>query len=269
LTNDLVPREPEDNDDGFHGSLSSNLFRSNNHLRWTDTAHWTDRDGLAPPSPMLVFAVDEALQRWKDNKPTVIRDKPLPDIEQLNATIPQSEWEKGLDGKLRTPWEHVVIVCLIDPNTGRSYKYTAPTVGAHIAYDELHEAVITMRALRGTNVVPVVNLSERPWNTNWGLRKRPYFDIVGWKAPGGDVSAVTAKPTPQLSGPSPARAKAPPPPVSPPTPASTAGPPANNPAQPCQAKPKPAVKLADETLATMGEVKPATMSEIVDDEVPW
>ena len=30
-----------------------------------------------------------------------IWDKPLPDPEQLNAAIPQSEWERGLDGNPR------------------------------------------------------------------------------------------------------------------------------------------------------------------------
>jgi hypothetical protein len=117
MTNDLTPREPE-GDDGFSGSLSSGLFRTNNYLRWTDTTGWTDRDGLKPPSPMLVFAVDEGLQRWKDNQPELIREKPLPDLKQLNASVPKSEWENGRYG-LRPPWEHVVIVCLIDPKTGQ------------------------------------------------------------------------------------------------------------------------------------------------------
>jgi hypothetical protein len=279
MTNDLTPREPEA-DDGFSGSLSSGLFRSNNYLRWTDANGWSDRDGLKPPSPLLVFAIDEALQKWKDNKQEIIRDKPLPDPEQLNAAIPQSEWERGLDGNLRKPWEHVVIVCLIDPNTGKAFKHTAPTRGAHIAYDELKEAVITMRALRGSNVIPVVNLSERPFKTNFGMRKRPYYDIIGWKTPGGDGGqAVTTKPAaPQLSGPtaasvetSEAPAETPAAPPAAPSVAPSAAPPAptSKPAQPHQAKPKPPVNPTSETLATMSDVKPVTMSEVMGDEVPW
>jgi hypothetical protein len=253
MSNDLTPREPDD--DGFNGSLG--LFRSNNYLRWTDTAGWTDRDGLAPPSPMLVLAVDEALQRWKDKKQELIREKPLPDIEQLNAAIPQSEWELGKDGKLHA-WEHVVIVCLINPATGRSYRYTAATVGAHIAYDELREAVMGMRALRGANVFPVVNLGEKPWNTSFGLRKRPYFDIIDFQTPGGTAPAVPAKSAPpQLSAPVET-----PPTSSPPVTAS-------KPTQPHQAKPKPPVNLASETLDAMDDVPPATTGEILNDEVPW
>jgi hypothetical protein len=263
MSQDLTPREPED-DDGFRGSLSSGLFRSSNYLRWTDANSWFDRDGLKPPSPLLVPAIDEALQKWKDNKQELIHDKPLPDIEQLNAAIPQSEWERGLDGNLRKPWEHVVIVLMVDPNTGRSFRYTAATRGAHIAYDDLKEAVIMTRALRGVSVIPAVNLSERPFKTNFGMRKRPHYEIIGWKTPGGDGQAVVAKPaTPQLSGPTTA-AQAPPNPV-PPTAAPSSTPaPTSNPA-----KPKPPVQLTGETLEAMGDVKPVTLREALDDEVPW
>jgi hypothetical protein len=253
MANDLTPHEPMAADDGFHGSLNSGRLLKGSYLKWTDADHWIDRDGLTPPSPLLVVAIDEALQRWKDNKADVIRDKPLPNPEQLNSAIPQSEWERGIDGQLRKPWAHVVIVYLVNLGTGEFYTYTAPTTGAHIAYDALKEAVITMRALRGTRVMPIVGLSERPMKTNFGMRKRPHFEIIGWKTPGEDAQAVPAKPAaPQLSGPAVA---------SPPAPSSVI--PAH------QAKPKPPVKLASETLDTMGDVKPVTMGEIVNDELLW
>src|SRR5262245_19143240 len=57
MTQDLIPREPED-DDGFSGSLSTALFKGNNYLRWNDTNGWFDRDGLKPPSPPLVLVID-------------------------------------------------------------------------------------------------------------------------------------------------------------------------------------------------------------------
>ena len=130
------------------------------YLKWTDAAHWVDRDGLTPPSPLLVIAINEVLQRWKDGKVEVISDKPLPDPEVLNSAIPIKEWERGIDGQPRKPWAHVVVVYLVNLGTGEFYTYAAPTVGAHMAYDHLSEAVITMRALRGTKCMPVVNLAR-------------------------------------------------------------------------------------------------------------
>jgi hypothetical protein len=64
---------------------------------------------------------------------------------------------------------------------------------------------------------------------------------------------------PQISGPVIAPAE------TPPAPAPAASPAA----EPRQAKPKPLVNLATETLAAMGEVKPVTSNEIFDDETLW
>jgi hypothetical protein len=228
---------------------------------------------------MLVLAVDTGLQKWEANRQVLIRDKPLPNVDELNAAIPKAQWEKGIDGMPRPPWSHVVIICLIDPHTGRSYRFTSPTVGARIAYDELKEAVVTMRALRGTRVVAAVDLSEKPFKTNFGMRRRPYFEIIGWKTPGdgGGGKVIPPKPAPQLTGPvtAPAPAPTPAPAVAPTTSAPT---PAPRPAAPAQAssptsnptpKPKAPVILGSETLAAMGDVKPLAMSEIMDDELPF
>jgi hypothetical protein len=262
MTNDLIPQKPDD-DDGYGGSLTPSQSIKN-YARWTDTAGWFDRDGQPLPAAMLAPAINEGLRKWKNNVADFIWDKPLPDPQQLNNTIPKSEWEKGLNSnELRPPWEKIIAVILVDPSTGAVFRYTSSTVGARIAFDALREAVVTMRMLRGTKVIPLVNLGERPFKTNFGMKKRPHFQVVGWKSPGEDDKAIATKPAPQLSGPTAAAA--------PQTPAAPAAAPTSAPetAVPYQAKPKPPVSLASDTLATMGDVKPATTSEILDDSVPW
>jgi hypothetical protein len=264
MTNNLTPYEPA-GDDGFTGSLNTGRMNRGSYLKWTDADHWVDRDGLSPPSPLLVIAISEVLQRWKDGKAEVINDKPLPDPEQLNASIPVAEWERGLDNQPRKPWSRVVVVYLVNLATGELYTYAAPTAGARIAFDALKEAVITMRALRGTKCMPVVNLSERPFKTSYGARRRPHFEIIGWKTPGDDSKTALVKPVaPQLSGsaaadtpmaPAPAQARAAATPV-----ATTLQ---------HQAKPKPPVHLTADTLSAMADVKPATTQEVLNDELPW
>jgi hypothetical protein len=254
MANDLTTRD--DDDDGFGGSLNANRFRGSNYLKWTKETGWRDRDGLSPPSPMLVLAVDEALQRWRNNRPEYIREKPLPNAEDLNASVPQSEWETDKDGEPRPPYAHIVVVLLVDLTTGVLYRYEASTVGAHIAFHNLREAVVTMRALRDERVMPLVNLAERPMKTRHGQGRRPDFQIVTYKSPGGDTKAVPTKPpTPQLTGPATVAAAVTP------TPATPA---------PSQAKPKPAVNLAaSDTLNSMGDVTPVTTEELLDDQLPW
>jgi hypothetical protein len=142
-----------------------------------------------------------------------------------------------------------VVLYFVNLATGELYTYAAATIGAHIAFDALKEATVCMRALRGARVMPVVNLSERPMKTNFGMRRRPHFEIIGFDTPAGGANAVPPMPpTPQLTGPATAHT---------PTPATSPTP------QPTQARqPKPPVNLA------MGDVKPVLSNEF-DDEIPW
>ncbi len=269
MSNDITNYEPEPDDDGFSGSLNSGRLIKGMLARWNDKTHWHDRDGLAPPSPLLVIAINEILQKWKEGKSVIIVDKPLPDPEVLNAAIPVAEWEIGLDNKPTRPWNHTIVVYLVNLATGEFLTYVAATVGAHIAYDSLKEAVVTMRALRGVRVMPVVNLSERPMKTKFGMGRRPHFEIVGWKTPGDETKAVPVKPMPQLSGPAADPVEKPAAPAAAPAAVKRAATPAPAAAHQAEAKPKPPVNLTGETLTSMGDVKPVTTSKILGDEIPW
>jgi hypothetical protein len=235
-----------DDDDGFDGSVTSGRLIKGTILRWNETNGWTDRDGLQPPEVLLVLACTEAAQCWKGKKPVeTITTKPLPDIADLNGTVPTQEWELGLDGRPKAPWVHQVIVYLLNPTDAAFFTYLNSTTGAHIAYNNLRERVITMRALRGTRAVPLVKLGHRPMKTAFGMKHRPEFEIVSWRNLGGDGNAIAGPQTPQIAGPATAAAKA-------------------------DAKPKtsPASEAA-KTLATLGEVKLPTAAEEVADEIPF
>jgi hypothetical protein len=225
-------------DDGYSGSLTSGRLIKGQLLRWNESNGWFDRDGLQPPEILLAVALSEALQCWKGKKPVeTITAKPLPDVNDLNETVPKSEWELGLDGKPKPPRQHQVIVYLIDPASGGFFTYLNSTIGARIAVDQLREKVITMRALRGARVVPVVKLAHRPMKTAFGMKHRPEFEVVEWRHWGGDGGAIAAPRAPQLSGP-----------------AST---------------PTPKPTTAEQTITGMGNVRPVTAKEFVDDEIPW
>jgi hypothetical protein len=260
MPNDVTTQEPEAND-GFSGSLTGGRLIKGQLLRWNVTNGWTDRDDLRPPEIMLVFALTEAVQRWKDKKPAeTITTKPLPSVEERNNSVPAGEWEPGPDGKPKAPWVHQYVVYLLDPATARTFTYLNSTTGARIAWELLQEQVVTMRMLRNSRVVPLVKLSQRPFESFVGHTYRPDFEILGWRQLGGDGGDTLAKPqTPLLTGPAAAEIPAAAAPVVVATPASatvTAAP-----AQ--QATPKPPVNLTNETLAVMGDVKPATTAEIL------
>jgi hypothetical protein len=188
------PGSYPDDDDGFNGG--SGRPARGSYLTWN--LEWRDSDGLPPPSPLVVIKIDEIVRRWRDHKPEDITAKPLPDVDDLNSSVPVSEWELGVDKKPRPPYEHTVVVRLVNPATGSLYTYASATVGGHIAYEDLQQSVKVMRMLKGAPVVPQGELSAKPFKTGYGLKTRPHFEITGWVTPGGNASLPAVAPPLQL-----------------------------------------------------------------------
>ena len=246
---DLTQYDDGEVNDGFNGSFSSDRTIKGTQLVWNDALHWRDRDGLKPPAQLLVVGVDAILQRWKQGLPEVIRDKPLPDPNDLNSAIPVAEWETGIDGQKRPPWADTVVVYTINPATGSFYTFVSSTTGGRIAVDHLNESVSGMRMLRGDRVLPLVTLGERPMKTRFGVKSRPHFEIVDWKEAGVPVlreeAPKAALPASKLEA----------------EPGQTAAP---------APQPEPAkAKRKTTTLERMGDVKPVSPGEVVNDAIPY
>src|SRR5260370_26816241 len=79
--------------------------------------NWRLRDGTEMTgATMLAIGTTEALQCWRNQTvlDTIIRrpDELLPDVNELNAKIPQAEWETGLDGQPKPPWQNIFLADL-------------------------------------------------------------------------------------------------------------------------------------------------------------
>lgn len=157
--------------------------------------HWADRDGISIPqeAQMLALATRQVLQRWHDQTPVeTITKHPLPDVEELNAQIPQDEWEEGLDGNPRAPWVRQHIVYLLDPHDASLFTFINSTVGAQIAVERIAEKMKWMAALRGERVVPLVKLDTKPMTTRFGQKMRPEFTVIDWRKIGVDLRGEVA-----------------------------------------------------------------------------
>jgi len=157
---------------------------------------WSLKDGTTfpPNKKMIALATTMAVQRWQDQTPIEIITKqpgvPLPDVGELNAGIPEKEWEVGLDGKPRPPYQKVWVTYLLDPQDASIYTFLNGTKGAEIAVEKLKERVKWMQTLRGSAVVPVVELSSKPMKTKYGVKQRPEFKVDEWR----DLGALQAAP---------------------------------------------------------------------------
>jgi hypothetical protein len=178
--NDLVLSVPGD---GFEQARDGRVIQGT-LLKYTNEGKWPDK----PESSLLALACNTINQLWQNQKPvdTMVKKpgEPLPSVDDLNAEIPKEQWEIGLDGKPRPPWQQQQVVYFLDPRTAAKYTYASGTIGARIAVEKLRDQVVWMRQLRGANVVPVVDLSNAPMKTRYGDRLRPSFVIKGWVALG-------------------------------------------------------------------------------------
>jgi hypothetical protein len=197
--------------------------------------HWSP----PPPPELLVVRTTRALQCWSDGKPidTIIEQpgEPLPDLDELNAKIPENEWEPGLDGKPRPPWQLNYVVYLANMDTGDVFTFANSTTGARIAWERLTDRIEMMRRLRGDRVAPIVKLESKEMKTSFGKKLRPEFTIVEFRNLEGDGDAHPAQlPPPNDKDPTGAAAKPP----------------------------------AEKPKTTVGKpVKPVTQQEEMDDEI--
>jgi len=253
-------------------------------LKWTAKTGWLDRDGVQPvEGPYLLWGLEEGLQRWQDQAIVEeIVDKPLPDIDKLNAAIPKSEWEEGLDGNPKPPWSHQYVFYLLDPNGGQIYTYMNSTTGAKILWQNLEERWTIMRELRG-DVWPVVNLSSHQFKTRkWDVVYRADLKVIEWrkKSGPGPAGLLTGSPSPQpqlppVSDAAPAPAKTTPPPFEPAQSLQAPQPTQPQPTQPSTPPPpppppRPAAKTSTEKdgLAFLDKVERPTVSEELNDSIP-
>jgi hypothetical protein len=130
-----------------------------------------------------VVDVMQAAQHWRCQKP--VETIPFTagtrvNVEALNAETPQSEWEPGLDGGLKEPWQLQHIVYLLDPKDGSKYTALNSTTGMRIAWEVLVDRVKTIRKVRNAAARPIVTLTSAPMKTKYGMKDRPEFKIEEW-----------------------------------------------------------------------------------------
>jgi hypothetical protein len=166
--------------------------------------HWKANDDtpLAEGMQLYVFGVTKGLQLWQDER--VIKEikktpgEDLPDVETLNAAIPHDEWEDGINGEPRPPWQLNDVVYLLSVNDAQRFTFINCTVGARIAAARLLDRIQSMQMMRGPNVIPVVTLGSRPMKTAFGQKLRPHFEVVSWRDLGPATPVVPQSSTPLI-----------------------------------------------------------------------
>ncbi len=120
-------------------------------------------------------------------EPTSRRRSPnirFPMRTTLNAAIPMAEWEIGLNGKPTSAVEARLCDLHDRSEDGRDLHVRRTRRRRQLASSNLEEQIAVMRMLRGSNVLPIVRLEQRPMKTQFGMKSRPHLQIIDWRAPG-------------------------------------------------------------------------------------
>jgi hypothetical protein len=192
--------------DGFdEGAAEDRVMQGTRLCPPATEPHWTCQ-GL-PANDVEYYTVDvgHAIQGWLNGERLKTYFPPLPDLAQLNAQIPQSEWDEGFDGKPKPPYQEVRIIYVLNPQSGERHTIVGPSIGLKICYEQLVDSVKTMRRLKGAAVIPVIRLSSVPMRTRFGMRTRPHLQIIRWVHFG--PAGIANDEAPKLTGPAPSSAE--------------------------------------------------------------
>jgi hypothetical protein len=102
-----------------------------------------------------------------------------------------SEWPDGLDGKPNDPWRYAKFLYLLDPLSAEVFTFTSSTTGGRIGISDLAAQIGLMRRTR-PGAVPIVELQSRQMKTKFGMKPRPFFQVVGWRVKSDEAQKLLA-----------------------------------------------------------------------------
>src|SRR5215831_21185683 len=108
------PKSLLDGFEGFNDAVEgvdspANRLIQGQLVKFTNEGTWVTRDGeeLSGTLEVIALNVIRVVQKWEEGQPIETRvlqpGEKFPNLEELNASVPQSEWRQGPDGKLRGP----------------------------------------------------------------------------------------------------------------------------------------------------------------------
>lgn len=102
-----------------------------------------------------------------------------------------STWPDGLDGKPTDPWRYAKFLYLVDPVSAEVFTFTSSTTGGRIGLSDLTSQIQLMRSTR-PGAVPIVELQSRPMKTKFGMKPRPFFQVMGWRVKSEEATKLIA-----------------------------------------------------------------------------
>jgi hypothetical protein len=185
MSNELTPQ----GDDGFSvPENSKGQFIRGQMTKFNDSVYIVDKTEPLPDEPLIAVGAITAWVHWgKDkngnSKPIEHRVTAAGQIHPDRDDLPdqdESLWPLGLDGKPADPWKDTRYLNLINPWTGADYTFVTDSYGGRKGVGILKSKITNVR-MAHPRAVPVVKCTTAPFKTQYGMRKRPEFEVIGWR----------------------------------------------------------------------------------------
>jgi hypothetical protein len=197
----LPQQMPAPGDDGWADAaaeLEDSLFRGT-RLSFSDRQWATGKEKVPVEEGRRFLVRGTALVwlKWRDKKMVqVVARQPgqrFPDRTDLDDQDPET-WEVGLGDDMRDPWQLTRFVYLVAlDKTAETLTYASSAFGAHSAARQLADQIQTMRVAR-PGAIPVIRLDCAPFQTKYGMKSKPLFEVVDWQ--GGETRKAKADDSP-------------------------------------------------------------------------
>jgi hypothetical protein len=157
-----------------------------------------DKVEKLPPNVRLVAtSMTTCWVKWQDKKPIdtrITRAGQSHPYRDMLGDDDKELWEAGLNGQPSDPWRDTRYVHLVDPATGQEYTFTTDSVGGRKGVGELKSQIANVRTAH-PRALPVVACVEGTFETKFGPKPYPRFDVVDWKGKPKPVNGGSGKPS--------------------------------------------------------------------------
>ena len=201
MSNDLTPH----GDDGFAVRENSRgQFIRGQMIKYNDGAFIVDKTEPLPDEALVAVGVVTAWVNWGEDengetKPIEHRVTAASQIHPSRDDLPDQDdslWPLGLNSEPTDPWRDTRYLYLVNPRTGADYTFITDSYGGRRGVGSLK--VMNVR-MAHPGAVPVIKTKSAPFKTSYGMKKRPEFEVIGWRNADGTLAANTPNnPQPKL-----------------------------------------------------------------------
>jgi hypothetical protein len=112
----------------------------------------------------------------------------MPEREELGDND-EALWPRDGGGQPMDVWQNTRMIYLIAADvTAEAFTFITKSGGGRGAVADLGDAIMRMRSVR-PDATPVIELQAAKMPTQFGMKSKPQFKIIGWKS-------VTDQPAP-------------------------------------------------------------------------